>query len=123
MKKLNEKEEQIMQIIWRMEKAFVREIMEELDDPQVPVTTISSLVRKLETDGWLDHEAFGKTHRYFPLISMEAYRKASVSQIKEHYFAGSTAQLLSYFLREEKTDLSEIERLLEEIKKSESKGR
>jgi BlaI family penicillinase repressor len=121
MKKLNEKEEEIMQIIWRMEKAFVREIMEELDDHQVPVTTISSLVRKLETEGWLDHEAFGKTHRYFPLISMEEYRKASVSQIKEHYFAGSTAQLLSYFLREEKTDLSEIERLLEEIKKSESK--
>lgn len=110
-----------MQIIWRMGKSFVREIMEELDDPQVPVTTISSMVRKLETEGWLGHEAFGKTHRYFPLISMEEYRKASMTQIKENYFAGSATQLLSYFLREEKTDLNEIERLLEEIKKSESK--
>lgn len=121
MKKLNEKEEQIMQIIWRMGKAFVREIMDEWDDAQTPITTLSSMVRKLETEGWLDHEAFGKTHRYFPLISMEEYRKASVKQIKENYFAGDVTQLLSYFLREEKADLSEIERLLEEIKKSESK--
>lgn len=110
-----------MQIIWRMGKAFVREIMDELDDPQVPVTTISSMVRKLEAEGWLGHEAFGKTHRYYPLISMEDYRKASMQQMKDNYFAGSTSQLLSYFLREEKTDFSEIERLLEEIKKSESK--
>jgi predicted transcriptional regulator len=121
MKKLNEKEEQIMQIIWRMGKAFVREIMDELDDPQLPVTTISSLVRKLEAEGWLDHESFGKTHRYFPLISMETYRKATMTQMKENYFAGSATELLSYFLREENTDLSEIERRLEEIKKSESK--
>jgi len=121
MKKLNEKEEQIMQIIWRMRKAFVREIMDELDDPQLPVTTISSLVRKLEAEGWLDHDSFGKTHRYYPLISMEVYRKATMTQMKENYFAGSATELLSYFLREENTDLSEIERLLEEIKKSESK--
>lgn len=110
-----------MQIIWRMDKAFVREIMDELDDPQLPVTTISSLVRKLEAEGWLDHDSFGKTHRYYPLISMEAYRKATMIQMKENYFAGSATELLSYFLREENTDLSEIERLLEEIKKSESK--
>jgi predicted transcriptional regulator len=118
MKKLNEKEEQIMQIIWRRSKVFVREIMDELNEPQVPVTTISSLVRKLESEGWLGHEAFGKTHRYFALISMDAYRKATMAQMKENYFAGSTAQLLSFFLREEKTDWAEIERLLEEIKNS-----
>jgi predicted transcriptional regulator len=119
MKKLNEKEEQIMQIIWRMGKVFVREIMDALNEPEVPVTTISSLVRKLETEGWLGHEAFGKTHRYYPLISMDDYRKATLAQMKANYFDGSTTQLLSYFLREEHTDLTEIERLLEAIKKSE----
>jgi len=119
MKKLNEKEEQIMQIIWRMGKAFVREIMDALNEPEVPVTTISSLVRKLETEGWLGHEAFGKTHRYYPLISMDDYRKATLAQMKANYFDGSATQLLSYFLREEHTDLTEIERILEAIKKSE----
>lgn len=110
-----------MQIIWRLGKAFVREVMEELNEPDLPVTTLSSLVRKLEAEGWLGHDAFGKTHRYYPLVSKEQYRTSSLNQMQEHYFEGSTAEILRFFLKQEKTDLSEIERLLEEIKQSESK--
>lgn len=116
MKKLNEKEEQIMQILWQMERAFVKEIMDRLEEPKPPVTTVSSIVRKLESEGWIGHEAFGKTHRYFPLVSKEDYARSSFRQVFEDYFGGSPKQLLSFFVEEEQADALELQRLLEELK-------
>lgn len=122
MKKLNEKEEQVMQIIWRLGKAFVKEIHDDLEEPKPPVTTLSSLVRKLETEGWLDHEAFGKTHRYFPLIAKEDYRKFSFRDMMDNYFGGSPKELLSYFVEEEQNvDAEETAKLLELIKQLDKK--
>jgi BlaI family transcriptional regulator, penicillinase repressor len=122
MKKLNEKEEQVMQIIWRLGKAFVKEIYDDLEEPKPPITTLSSLVRKLETEGWLDHEAFGKTHRYFPLIAKEDYRKYSFRDMVDNYFGGSPTELLSYFVEEEQNaDAEETAKLLELIKQLDKK--
>jgi predicted transcriptional regulator len=117
MKKLNEKEEQIMQIIWRMERAFVKDILDALEEPRPPVTTVSSIVRKLESEGWLGYESFGKTHRYFPLVQKEDYLKASFQHLLQDYFEGSPRQLLSFFVEEQQPDPEEIARLLEEIKR------
>ena len=116
MKKLNEKEEQIMQIIWRMEQAFVKDILDALEEPKPPITTVSSIVRKLESEGWLGYESFGKTYRYFPLVRKEDYLKASFQRLLEDYFDGSPRQLLSFFVEEQRPDQEEITRLLEEIK-------
>ena len=71
MKQLIDKEEHVMQILWRLENAFLKEIMAELPDPKPPVTTVSSIVRKLEGEGLIGHEAFGKSHRYYPILTKE----------------------------------------------------
>ena len=109
-----------MQILWRLERAFVKDILDALEDPKPPVTTVSSIVRKLETEGWLGYESFGKTYRYYPIIPKEAYIKASFQHLIRDYFEGSPRQLLSFFVEEQQSDPEELARLLEDIKKKDN---
>ncbi|MCH2083539.1 MAG: BlaI/MecI/CopY family transcriptional regulator [Saprospiraceae bacterium] len=120
MRHLNEKEEAIMQVLWRLKRAFVKEILDELPPPKPPITTISSTVRKLEAEGWLSHDAFGKSHRYFPKLEKSEYRNNSMKQMIKKYFGGSPTQVLSYFLEEKEIAPEELEQLLQQIKNKES---
>lgn len=119
MKRLNEKEEQIMQILWRLERAFVKEILAEMEEPKPPVTTVSSIVRKLESEGLIGHEAFGKTYRYYPILKKSEYRRSFFREFMDNYFEGSPKEVLSFFVREEDLDPEELDQLLEKIKKQE----
>ena len=121
MRSLNPKEEQIMQILWRLEKAFVKEILEEMEPPRPPITTLSSSVRKLEAEGIVGHEAFGKTYRYFPILKKEEYRNSSFKKLVENYFEGSPEQVLSFFVKEENINIDELDQLLERLKNKENK--
>lgn len=106
-----------MQILWARGKAFVRDIMDDLPAPQPPVTTVSSIVRKLEAEGLVGHESFGKTYRYFPVLEKENYGRSVATELLNDYFGGSPRQLLSFFLENDNADPAEIERLLAELKK------
>lgn len=119
MKLLLPKEEQVMQILWRLEKAFVKEILEEMDEPRPPITTLSSLVRKLEDKGLVGHESFGKAHRYYPILKKSEYRKRSFKKLMQQYFEGSPEELLSFFVKEEDMEVDDLNELLEKIKKKE----
>ncbi len=123
MLRLNEKEEQIMQVLWRMERAFVKEILAELPEPKPPVTTVSSIVRKLEKEGFIGHEAFGKTHRYYPILKKAAYRKSFFRNFIDQYFGGSPQQVLSYFVKEEEINPEELDRLLRDLKDREEQSK
>ena len=90
MNRLTHKEEEIMQILWKLKKCFVKDILNEMSEPKPPYNTVSSIVRKLENMGYVDHEAFGKTHRYFPILEKENYRKASFQVFMRNYFGGNT---------------------------------
>lgn len=119
MNMMTDKEEQIMQILWQLEKAFVKEIREQMEKPQPPVTTISSIVRKLEEKGYVGHDSFGKAHRYFPILKKEDYRKKSMKKLMLQYFEGSPEQLLSFFVKEEEIDIETLNGLLHKIKQQE----
>ena len=116
MEKLTHKEEEVMQILWNLRKGFVKEILEKMSEPKPPYNTVSSIVRKLEAMNLVGHEAFGKTHRYYPILKKENYRKQSFQAFMRNYFGGSPSQLLSYFVKEEKLSPSEINQLLNELK-------
>ena len=116
MKYLTEKEEQVMQILWRLGRAFVKEIVAEFPDPQPPITTISSIIRKLKEEGIVGFDAFGKTYRYYPILKKEEHGKASFKKMMRHYFAGSPERLLSHFMEETEMDEAEISRILDQIK-------
>ena len=120
MKELTKAEDQVMQILWRLEHAFVKDIVEEMPDPKPAYNTISTIVRILETKGFVDHKAYGKTHEYFPVVSKEKYTKFYLNNVLKGYFNGSFQNLVSFFAKENKMDIKSLEKLLEEIKNQKS---
>jgi len=119
-KELTRAEEQIMQELWELEAAFVKEIIDRLPEPKPAYNTVSTIVRILETKGFVGHEAFGKSHRYYPLVSKEVYRKFATGKLLHGYFDNSPRDMLSFFLEEQQLDLKdadELLRLLEAAKK------
>ncbi|MEM7655159.1 MAG: BlaI/MecI/CopY family transcriptional regulator [Bacteroidota bacterium] len=117
-KRLTAKEEEIMQILWELKRAFVKEIIEQLPDPKPHYNTISTLIRRLEGLGFVDHERFGNTHRYFPLVEKEAYKERSIRHLLNHYFDNSYQDMVTFFAREKKISPEELKRILKDIEDS-----
>ena len=112
MNELTKAEEQIMQILWEKEKAFVKDIIEHLEeDPKPPYNTISSVVRILEKKGYLGYKAYGKTYEYFPIITKGEYAKASFKKVLNNYFDNSATNLMSFLVKEEQLSEEELEAL------------
>jgi predicted transcriptional regulator len=116
LKELTKAEDQVMQILWKLESAFVKDIVELMPDPKPAYNTISTIVRILETKGFVDHKAYGKTHEYFPVISKDKYTKFYLNNLLKGYFNGSFQNLVSFFAKENKMEVKDIEKLLQEIK-------
>ena len=121
MKELTKAEEEIMQIMWQLKAAFVKEIIAGMPEPKPAYNTVSTIVRILQDKGMVDHKAFGKSHQYFPLISKEEYSKFKMEGLVKSYFSGSLSRMVSFFV--EKNDvktqeLDEILKLIEEKKES-----
>ncbi|RBQ11523.1 BlaI/MecI/CopY family transcriptional regulator [Pedobacter miscanthi] len=114
-KDLTRVESQLMQVLWTLQKAFVKEIISELPDPKPAYSTVSTIIRILESKGVIGYEAFGKTHRYFPLISKEEYMRHEADKFLGSYFSNSVQDMFSFFVREKKIDLKDVEQLLKMI--------
>lgn len=120
MKELTKAEEQVMQILWKLEKAFVKDVLEELPAPKPAYTTVSTIIRILEQKGFVGYTAYGKSHEYYPLISRDAYRRFITRDLIQDYFSGSLKNLVSHFADKEKMnarEVDEIMHILENIKK------
>ena len=118
MQRLTNKEEELMKLLWRLEKAFVKELLEAFPGKRKPhYNTLSTMVRNLEEKGFVGHEAFGNTHRYFPLITRESYRKEFIGETVADYFDHSYKSLVSYFAREEKISADELREIIDLIEK------
>ncbi len=115
MKELTKAEEQVMQILWKLEKAFVKDIIAEFNKPQPAYTTVSTIVRILEEKGFIKHKAYGKTHEYFPSIPKKEYRNFAFKNVFKNYFSGSTESLISYFVKENNIDIKELDEVLKKI--------
>ncbi|GAC1381985.1 MAG: BlaI/MecI/CopY family transcriptional regulator [Hymenobacter sp.] len=101
MEDLTKTEERIMQVLWKLKKAFVKDVIDHLaDEPKPPYNTISSVVRILERKGYVGFKAYGKTYEYFPLISKMEYRAASLKRMLAHYFDNSPTALVSFMVEE-----------------------
>ena len=119
MRELTKAEEQVMQILWKIEKGFVKDILDRMDDPKPAYNTVSTIVRILEKKGFIGYTAYGKTHEYFPLIDKTAYTRFYFKNFLGSYFGGSFAGLVSFFAKEDNLDVKELEELLKQVKKEE----
>jgi BlaI family transcriptional regulator, penicillinase repressor len=111
MKELTKAEEQIMQILWKIEKGFVKDIIPYCGTPKPAYNTVSTIVRILETKGFVWHNAYGKTHEYYPLISKEDYKKGYLKSFLGNYFGNSYKQLVSFFSKENDISVQELEEI------------
>ena len=112
MEELTKTEERIMQIIWDLERCLVRDIIEKMpDEPKPPYNTISSVVRLLESKGYLNYKAYGKTYEYFPIVSKNDYGQRSFRKVFANYFDNSVESLLSFMVKEENLTVEEIEKI------------
>ena len=117
MQKLTNKEEEIMHILWKLKKAFVKEVMAEITDEQPHYNTLSTIIRNLEEKEYVSHNAYGNTHQYFPIIALENYRKEFMNTAIENYFNNSYKNMVSFFAEEDKISADELREILEIIEK------
>ncbi|MCT1524579.1 BlaI/MecI/CopY family transcriptional regulator [Sphingobacterium hotanense] len=120
LKELTKAEEQIMQALWDRDGGFVKEIIDMLPEPKPAYNTVSTIIRILETKGFVDHESFGKSHRYFPKIQKEEYKKLITGKLLQGYFENSASSMLSFFLEEKKLDVKDMDEILKLIQKHKS---
>jgi len=121
MKELTKAEEQVMQILWTKEKCFVKEIIKDMPDPKPAYNTVSTIVRILENKGFVDHEVFGKSHQYYPLVTKEEYRSFSAEQLMKGYFNASPSSMLSFFLKEKSLEAKDLDEMLKMIEDAKNK--
>ena len=118
MQKLTNKEEEIMHILWNLEKAFIKDILAEINEDQPHYNTLSTIVRNLEEKGYVDHIAYGKTHQYFPIIKKVDYRKRFFNTAIDNYFNSSYKNVVSFFAKEEKISVNELKEIINLIEKN-----
>ena len=117
MKHLTKKEEELMVILWRLERAFVKDIVAEYPDPRPHYNTISSLVRLLQDKGLIGFKSYGTTYEYFPLLQREEYRESVVNQVIKDYFDDSYKEAVAFFVSGNELSAEEQEELIRLIKK------
>ncbi len=110
-KELTKAEEQVMQILWKIKKGFVNDILEHLPDPKPAYNTISTIVRILVKKGFAGYTAYGKSHEYYPLIAKKDYTRSFLNGLLSGYFSNSHKQLVSFFSKENNLSLEELEEI------------
>ena len=118
MQKLTNKEEEIMHILWTLEKAFVKDVLAEIQEDKPHYNTLSTIIRNLEEKGYVSYNAYGKTHQYFPVITKEAYRKKFMNNAIDNYFNSSYKNVVSFFAKEEKISVDELKEIISLIEKN-----
>lgn len=123
MKRLTRAEEEIMQIIWRLGRCTVRDIRDyiksELDQPEPPHSSVSTIVRILEDKKFLSHKAYGRTYEYFPLVSKDEYSRQRLRKLVGDYFEGSMNRLVSFLVKEDDLSLQELSELVDRMEEEE----
>ena len=116
-KQLTKAEEQIMQVIWKLDKAFLREIIEALPSPKPHNNTVATIIKILVDKEFIGLEVFGRTHQYYPLISKDVYSKATMKTMVKSYFEGSFSNAVSFMVKENNLSVEELEMILKQLKK------
>lgn len=116
-KQLTKAEEQIMQVLWDLKEASVKEVIDKLPEPKPAYNTVSTIIRILETKEFVAHKSIGRGYVYHPVIEKEAYSNQSLHKLMNGYFNGSFKNMVSFFVKENKMDVNELESILKEINK------
>ncbi len=121
-RELTKAEDQIMQVLWQLKTAFVKDVIEKLPSPKPAYNTVSTIIRILEKKGFVSFKAYGKTHEYFPIIAKEEYSNYYLKNFVNRYFKGSFQDLVSFFAKENNMNITEMEAMIKRIESDLEKG-
>lgn len=116
-KPLTKAEEQVMQVLWKLESAYLKDIIDEMPEPKPHNNTIATIIKILIDKGYITHEVHGRVHCYAPNISKEEYSSSSIKTLVEGYFEGSFTDVVSFMVKQKDLKVADLELLLQEIKK------
>jgi len=119
-RELTRAEEEIMRVLWQLDRAFVKDVLAELPESKPAYNTVSTIIRILEKKGLVGYTAYGKTHEYYPLITEEQYRRFQTEQLMSNYFDNSLKKLVSFFVNEKNVSLSEADEIIRLLNQNKS---
>jgi len=117
MKPLTRAEEQVMKVLWNLEQAFLKDIIEQMPEPKPHTNTVATILKILIEKEYVAYEAFSRVHRYYPLVSREEYSKRSLNSLVGNYFSGSYKDAVSFLVKEKELSVKDLELLLKQLKK------
>jgi predicted transcriptional regulator len=115
-RELTKAEEQIMQAIWQVDKGFAKDILEVLPEPKPAYNTVLTVIHVLVNKGFVKFNTYGKSNEYYPTISKNEYSMGQLQSLKKRYFNNSSKQMLSFFLKENKLEINDVDEILKMIK-------
>jgi len=121
MRELTKAEEQVMLILWDIKEGLVKEVIDRMQPPKPAYNTVSTVIRVLESKGFIDHKAIGNTHIYFPLITEEQYRHFAFDKVMNNYFENSYQSLVSFLVKEKNMDMDDLDELIKLAEKLKNK--
>ena len=118
LKKLTNKEEVVMQVLWNLEKAYIKDMLPYFTEPKLHYNTVSTIIRNLEEKRYVDHTQYGNTYEYFPIIKIEDYQNQFIlKNVVGNYFNNSYKELIAYFAKNEKVSVDELQEIIDMIQK------
>lgn len=117
MKPLTKAEEQVMQVIWKLDKAFLREIIDSLPNPKPHNNTVATIIKILVEKEFVGVTVYGRMHQYYPLVGKDIYSKSTLKSFVKGYFEGSFSNAVSFMVKENSLSVDELELLLKQLKK------
>lgn len=106
-----------MQQLWKMEQAFLRELVDSFPGKKPHQNTVATILKTLVTKGFVEVENVGRNHLYKPLITKELYSRQTIGKIVQGYFRGSFSQMVSFFANDKSITVAELEEIIEQLKK------
>ncbi|TXF79021.1 BlaI/MecI/CopY family transcriptional regulator [Chryseobacterium sp.] len=113
---LTKAEEQVMQYLWELKKAFLKDILELFPNPKPHTNTVSTILKVLKDKDFVDYKVFGRQHEYFPLVTKEKYSGKSMKSLVKNYFEGSYTNAVSFLIERNELSVEDLEMLLNELK-------
>lgn len=115
-KTLTKAEEQVMQCLWKLEAAYLKDIVENLPEPRPHNNTVATILKILIEKEFIAHEVHGRNHYYYPLVTKDEYTKGTITSIVENYFDGSFKNAVSFMINKKKLKVKDIELILNQLK-------
>lgn len=111
MKEITKAQEEILRALWEVGEGVVIDVIDKLPEPKPAYNTVSTVIKVLEKKGYVSHKVYGKTHVYYPIVTKEAYAGNTLKSTYTQLFNGSLNQVVSFFVKEDKVSLKELEEL------------